>query len=65
MIKRIEEGAACIDVFAKMVQERATLERKASISNHSAYAVQHANSLLDWAKRWDVRLEKAPTFKVL
>jgi hypothetical protein len=26
--------------------------------------VQHANSLLDWAKRWDLRLQRAPTFKV-
>lgn len=26
--------------------------------------MQHANSLIDWSKRWDQRLDKAPTFKV-
>lgn len=51
VVKRIEDGTACIDTFARMIQERAALERR------------HANSLIDWSKRWDQRLEKAPTFK--
>lgn len=51
VVKRVEDGITCLDEFAKMVQERAELEKK------------HAKSLLEWSHRWDQRLEKAPSFK--
>eukprot|EP00048_Salpingoeca_helianthica_P002656 m.59301 g.59301 ORF g.59301 m.59301 type:complete len:586 (+) comp12225_c1_seq1:44-1801(+) len=51
VVKRVEDGITCLDEFAKMVQERAELEKK------------HAKNLLEWSHRWDTRLEKAPSFK--
>jgi hypothetical protein len=116
-VKRVEDGIVCLDEFAKMVQERAELEKKVVLcvcvcvcvlgaaslfaERHKAMGrillgsfyslsvgregfhggelcperscwetttadkvVQHAKSLLDWAHRWDTRLEKAPSFKV-
>eukprot|EP00047_Mylnosiga_fluctuans_P015219 m.44352 g.44352 ORF g.44352 m.44352 type:complete len:604 (-) comp5824_c0_seq2:153-1964(-) len=51
VVKRIEDNTANLDLFAKMVTERAELERK------------HAASMQEWARRWEGKLEKAPTFK--
>eukprot|EP00047_Mylnosiga_fluctuans_P003284 m.228384 g.228384 ORF g.228384 m.228384 type:complete len:708 (-) comp11735_c0_seq1:96-2219(-) len=51
VVRRIDEGAAYLDTISKLVHERAAVERK------------HARSLLDWAKRWDQRLHRAPSFK--
>eukprot|EP00052_Salpingoeca_macrocollata_P008612 m.68125 g.68125 ORF g.68125 m.68125 type:complete len:706 (-) comp16677_c0_seq1:119-2236(-) len=50
-VQRIEDGAQCLDVMARMIQERASLEKK------------HAVQLRKWASHWDEKLEKTPSFK--
>lgn len=51
VVKRVDDGAALVDEFRTMVQERAAIEKKT------------ASMLTEWSKKWDSKIAKGPEFK--
>lgn len=51
VVKRVDDGAALVDEFRSMVQERAAIEKKT------------ASMLTEWSKKWENKISKGPEFQ--